>query len=267
MTRNLWLAGLPLLAVCAAAQTATPAFEVASVKVSQNAPAGRGGGGGGMMGGILAGRGGRGAIQASPGSLTLRNVTLKNAIRWAYHVNEYQVSGPDWLDSVRYNIEARPPAASTEEQEQVMLQGLLADRFKLVLHRESKEYQVYVLGPGKNGSKLQESTSTGEANIEARPDRASVVVERTPLSQIVDMLTAVLGAPVVDMTGLKGKYDITINIADYMAEMQSTGGAPADPLAVVKAALEQQLGLKLESRKMPLEALIVDSAVKIPTEN
>ena len=148
-----------------------------------------------------------------------------------------------------------------------MLQALLADRFKLILHRQSKEFQVYVLSPGKNGPKFQESTSAGEGSIEAQADRMSVVVQRTPLSQMIDMLTPVLGAPVLDMTGLKGKYDITVNLAGYMADMQSAGGAPADPLSIVKAALEQQLGLKLESRKTPLDVLVVDSAEKTPTEN
>jgi uncharacterized protein (TIGR03435 family) len=265
MTINMGLAGLALLvAGGAAAQTAEPppAFEVASVKVSPNTPTGRDGGGRGLLGG----RGGRGSIQVSPGSLTMRNVTLKNAIRWAYHVSEYQVSGPDWLDSARFNIVARAPAPASEEQVQLMLQHLLADRFKLVLHRQSKEFQVYVLSPGKNGTKLQESTSTGEGSIETQANRMSVVVQRTPLSQMIDMLTPLLGAPVMDMTGLKGRYDITVNLADYMADMQSAGAA-ADPLSVVKAALEQQLGLKLESRKMPLDVLVVDSAEKTPTEN
>ena len=267
MTNHTWIAGLALLvAGGAAAQTpaAPPAFEVASVKVSQTNPTPRDGGGRGLLGG----RGGRGSIQTSPASLTMRNVTLKNAVRWAYHVSEYQVSGPDWLDSARFDIVARAPDGSSEEQLQLMLQRLLADRFKLVLHRQTKEFQVFVLSPGKNGPKLQESTSTGEGTIEAQADRMTVVVQRTPLSQMIDMLTPVLGAPVLDMTGLKGKYDITVNIANYLADMQSAGvGTPTDPLSIVKAALEQQVGLKLESRKMPLDVLVVDSAEKIPTEN
>ena len=171
------------------------------------------------------------------------------------------------IDSARYNIVAHAPAPANEEQLQLMLQALLADRFKLILHRQSKGFQVYVLSPGKNGPKLQESTSPGEGSIEAQTDRMSVVAARTPLSQMIDMLTPVLGAPVLDMTGLKGKYDITVNLAGHMADMQSAGGAPADPLSIVKAALEQQLGLKLESRKTPLDVLVVDSAEKTPTEN
>jgi uncharacterized protein (TIGR03435 family) len=261
MTNKMWAAGLALIAtVGSSAQTADtpPAFDVASVRASQMTQTGREGGG----------RGGRGNIQTSPGSLTMRNVTLKNAVRWAYHVTDYQVSGPDWLDSARFNIVAKAPSQAGEEQLQLMLRTLLADRFKLVLHRQPKEFQVYVLSPGKNGPKLQESSSQGEGSIQTQQDRMSVVVQRTPISQMIDMLTPILGAPVLDMTGLKGKYDITVNIADYMADMQTgAGGAPPDPLSIIRAALEAKLGLKLESKKMPLDVLVVDHAEKIPTEN
>jgi uncharacterized protein (TIGR03435 family) len=85
---------------------------------------------------------------------------------------------------------------------------------------------------------------------------------------MIDMMTPLLGAPILDMTGLTGKYDVTVNIADYMAEMQSAGGgAPLDPLSMIKGALEQKMGLKLESRKVPLDVLVIDSAEKVPTEN
>ena len=119
---------------------------------------------------------------------------------------------------------------------QTMLQRLLADRFTLLLHRQSKGWGLYVLSPGKNGTRLQESKGEGEGSIDAQPNRMTVVVQRTPMSQMIDMLTQVLGAPVLDQTGLKGKYDITVNLADYMAEMQTAGGAaPTDPIAIVKS--------------------------------
>jgi uncharacterized protein (TIGR03435 family) len=269
MMNNRWAAALALLAAGAAsAQTveAPPAFDVASVRASQTTQTARDGGGRGGFGG-LGGRSGRGNIQFSPDSLTMRNVTLKNAIRWAYHVTEYQVSGPDWLDSARFNIVAKSAGPANEEQLQLMMRALLADRFKLVLRHQTKEFQVYVLEPGKNGPKLQESNSQGEGSIQTQQDQMSVVVQRTPISQMIDMLTPLLGAPVLDMTGLKGKYDITVNIADYMAEMQPGSGAPADPLSIIKATLEGKLGLKLDSRKMPLDLLVVDHAEKLPTEN
>jgi len=273
MTNNMWAAGLAFMAATAAcAQTpaappaAPPAFDVASVKASDMAP-GREGGGRGFGGRGFGGLGGRGNIQVAPDTLTMRNVTLKNAIRWAYQVTEYQVSGPDWLDSARFNIVAKSASPANEDQLQLMMQALLADRFKLALHRQTKEFQVYVLAPGKNGTKLQESRGEGESNIQPQLDRMSVSVQRTPISQMIDLLTPVLGAPVIDMTGLKGRYDITVNLAKYMADMQPGGGAPADPLSLVIAALEGELGLKLESRKIPLDQLVIDHAEKIPTEN
>jgi uncharacterized protein (TIGR03435 family) len=274
MTKNMWAAGLALVTASAAcAQTAAvpvaapPAFDVASVKASQPSQGRDGGGRGG---------GGRGNIQLSPDTLTMRNTSLKNAIRWAYHVTEYQVSGPDWLDSAHFNIVGKSAGPASEEQLQLMMQTLLVDRFKLVLHHQTKEFQVYVLAPGKNGTKLQESKSEGESSIEPQQGRGggglnamgAVSVQRTPISQMIDMLSPVLGAPVIDMTGLKGRYDVTVNLAKYAGEMQpGAGGAPPDPLSLITMALEGELGLKLESRKMPLDQLVIDHAEKTPTEN
>jgi len=251
-----------LLAAAAAAQTAAaPAFDVASVKASDVGP-GRGGGRGGMFGG------GRGNILLEPATLTMRNVTLKNAIRWAYHVTEYQVSGPDWLDTLRFNINAKAAAPAGQDQIQLMTQALLADRFKLVVHRQTKEFQVYVLLPGKNGTKLQESKTEGESSIVPQQGSMTVTVQRTAISQMIDMMTPILGAPVIDMTGLKGKYDITANLSRYVGEMQpGAGGAPPDPVSMIMNALEGELGLKLEGRKMPLDQIVVDHVEKSPTEN
>jgi uncharacterized protein (TIGR03435 family) len=264
---SMWAAGCALMtaaAACAQTPAASPAFEVASVKASDTSAGREGGRGMGM--GMGGGRGGN--IQVAPASLNMRNVTLKNAIRWAYHVTEYQVSGPDWLDSERFSIVAKSASPATEDQLQLMMQGLLTDRFKLAFHRQTKEFQVYVLAPGKNGTKLQESKTEGEAAVQPQMDRMSVSVQRTPISQMIDMLTPVLGAPVIDETGLKGRYDVTVNLAKYASEMQpGGGGAPPDPLSLVMSALEGELGLKLERRKIPLEVLVVDHAEKLPTEN
>jgi len=254
MTKNLWVATVALAAGAAWAQTAAvpPAFEVASVKQSAGA------GGEGMRGSN---------VRASPGSLNMRNVTLRAAIAWAYKVTEYQVSGPGWLESERYGIVAKASGPAAEDEMRPMLQTLLADRFKLALHRQTKEFQVYALLIGKNGPKFHESQTQGESNIQPQKDRMAVVVERTPLSQLVDVLTNVFRAPVLDMTGLKGKYDITINVAKYIGDMQGAGGAPPDPLTIIMTCIQEELGLKLESRKVPLDLLVIDRAEKLPTEN
>ena len=261
--RTYALPGLALFASAAFAQSsAPPAFDVASVKVLTGAQ-GRGGGEGHMGGG----RGG--FVQTSPGSLNMRNTTLKNAIRWAYGVTEYQVSGPEWLDSTRYDIAAKAAGPAKDAELQRMTQTLLADRFKLAFHRDTKEFHVYVLAVGKNGAKLQESTSEGESAIQPEMNRMAVTVHRTPVSMMIDMLNTVVGAPVIDETGLKGRYDVSVNLGKYAAEMQSGAGsgAPPDLITLITAALEGELGLKLEARKMALEVLIVDHAEKTPTEN
>jgi uncharacterized protein (TIGR03435 family) len=250
---------LILLAATAAFGQAAdaPAFDVASVKVS------------------LPGTGGERRrterIQLSPGTVTMRNVTLKAAIRWAWHVSEYQVTGPDWLDSDRYEIAGKAAGPATEEELRLMMQTLLRERFKLALHLQTKELGAYLLVAGKNGPKVHESTTEGEASIETNQRQMSVSIQRAPVSQLVEMMSNMLRAPVIDMTGLKGRYDLSINVAKYAADMAAQGksveSTPMDTMALVTTVLQAELGLKLEARKMPLEVVVVDRAEKTPVEN
>ena len=269
MTSNLWAAAT-VLAIAAAAFAQTPetrpAFDVASVKPADSTAGREGGGRMGPGMGMGGGRGGN--IQVAPASVTMRNVTLRNAIRWAHNVTEYQVSGPEWLDSARFNINAKSAGPASEDELRVMMQTLLADRFKLAVHHQTKEFNVFVLAPGKNGTKLQESKTEGESSIQPQLNTMTVTVQRTAVSQMIEMMTPILGAPVIDETGLKGRYDLTVNLAKYASEMQPGAGAvPPDPLSLITAALEGELGLKLESRKMPLDQIVVDHIEKTPTEN
>jgi uncharacterized protein (TIGR03435 family) len=231
---------------------APPAFEVASIKVSE---IGRSGGEGSR----------RENIQVSPGSLNMRNVSLKTAIRWAYHVMEFQVSGPEWLGNERYDIMAKAAGPAPEADLRPMLQALLAERFKLAVHHQTKEMSAYVLSVGKSGPKFQESKEEGESVLAPDPKKFKVVVQRTPVSQLVDMLSNILRAPVVDLTGLKSRYDITLELAKYIPDRSST--EPMDPVALIVRGLQDELGLKIEPRKMPLDLVVVDHAEKLPTEN
>jgi uncharacterized protein (TIGR03435 family) len=248
----------PAAAFGQSADAPAPAFDVASVKASQP----------GSTGGE---RRGRENIQVSPGTVTMRNASLKSCIRWAYHVSEYQVNGPDWLDSQRYEIAGKAAGPATEEQLRLMMQSLLLERFKLAVHRQIKELSAYVLVVGKNGLKVQESKTEGESSIDINQKQLSVNVQRTPVSQLVEMLGNVLRAPVVDQTGLKGRYDVTLNVAKYAADLAAQGksldSAPADPLALISMILQEEFGLKLEAKKMPLDMVIVDHAEKAPVEN
>ncbi len=227
-----------------------PAFDVASVKVS---PPGKRGGNPFL----------NQNIRATPGSLNMRQVTLKACIQWAYHVFEYQVTGPDWIDSDHYDIAAKAAGPATEPELRLMLQTLLADRFQLTFHRQTIEKQAYVLTVGKNGPKFHESTEDGESEFQPDQKTMTVSVHRVSVAQLIDPMSLIFQMPVVDKTGLKGRYDVSISVAKYIPQ----SGAIADPVSIIQTALEEDLGLKLEARKMPLDYLVVDHADKVPSGN
>jgi uncharacterized protein (TIGR03435 family) len=242
-----------LSAYAAFGQSAAPAFEVASVKV---APPGRGGRGDGMHGPM-------GQIHAEPGSLTMRNVSLTSAIAWAYGVQQFQVSGPGWLPSEHYDITAKTSAPAPEDQLRLMLRSLLADRLKLAAHTEQKVIPYYLLTVAKGGPKFKESTEEGEPVLSAGPNSSTAIIRRVPISQLIDMIQMILRAPIVDQTGLKRRYDATLNIGALI----STPIQNDDMTGTVITAVQDLLGLKLEPKKGPVDVLVVDHAEKAPTEN
>jgi uncharacterized protein (TIGR03435 family) len=236
----------------ASAVVAQPAFDVASIRASQ------GGKGEGSR---------RENIQASPGSLNMRNVSLKSAIRWAYHVMDYQISGPDWLGFERYDIAAKAAGPAAEDQLRLMLQSLLAERFKLTLHRETKELPCFALVAAKSGIKFHESQTT-EGEPVVNPDKTHMTVEVNGVSatQFLEMLSNVLHAPVINNTGLSGRYDAKVNFGKYIPDGTGKEGA-FDPISTIINGLQEELGLKVESKKMPIDLLIIDHAEKVPVEN
>ncbi len=261
MTRFL-LAGVACVAF---AQTPPPAFDVASIRSSQGpAPTGE-----------FRGHGPRESIKVSPDSVTMRNVSLRSCIRWAYRVDDYQVSGPDAIVVPRFDIAAKAATAASEDQLRAMMQTMLADRFKLSLHRVTKEQSGFALVVGKGGPKFQESKEEGDSSLDPDMQRMQVAIRRTPVSQLVELLSNLFRAPIIDETGLKGKYDITINVAKYMSEIGGHGGGeraagdtPPDPISLVMRGVQEELGLKLEARnKIPVDYLVVDHIEKAPTEN
>jgi uncharacterized protein (TIGR03435 family) len=258
--RRLFL-GSTLLAAAAFGQT--PAFDVASVKVSQG---GGEGGGRGMRG--------RETIQVSPDGVIMRNVSMRSCTRWAYHVMDYQVNGPDWINVERYDINAKAAGEVPEEQLRLMMQSLLAERFKMTTHRQTKEMQAYLLQIGKSGLKVKESSSEGEMDVKPDQGRMQVSFQRATVTQLIDALSNVFRAPVIDETGLKGKYDVTVNMAKYIPDMgqRGPGGAgggeaPPDPQAIVMRALQEEFGLKLEPKKMPIDLVVIDHVEKAPVAN
>jgi bla regulator protein blaR1 len=233
---------LYLAAGCLFAQTA-PApltFDVASVKPSAETR--------GMFGGFLPG-----------GSLRLSGATLKNLISLAYSVRGFQISSaPSWADSARFDINARmdtPPADESRNTTR-RLANLLADRFQLAFHRETKEQQIYALTAAKGGPKFQEST---EAKSLIRAGQGFVSGHATTIGLLALNLSNQLGRRVIDKTGLTGKYDFEL-------KWTPEGAQPGEDSPSLFTALTEQLGLRLESQRGPVEMLVIDRVEK-PSEN
>jgi uncharacterized protein (TIGR03435 family) len=247
---------LLLAAIAAYAQTApasdAAAFDAVSVKPAKPAR----------------GIDGMPAIKATPGMVVVRNTNIKGAIAWAYRVTDAQVTGPDFLDSQRFDIIAKAAGPAVEDDLRLMMQAMLKDRFKLDFHRQNKEMQTYVLSIGKNGFKAKESKTEGDMAMEPNQAAMSVTISRAPISQLVNMLGQIVRAPILDSTGLTGRYDLTLNIAKYAADMAERGKEMSmDPLALIVPILQEELGLKLESRKVALDLLVIDHVEKSPIEN
>jgi uncharacterized protein (TIGR03435 family) len=260
-------------------------FEVASVKVAP--PRGSPGAYNGM--GTMGGPG-----TSDPTRIRYRNFTLKALVGMAYDVPYFQISGPGWVEDEHYEIIATLPKDTTKEQAHVMLRNLVAERFQLKIHHETKEVSMYSLLVAKNGPKLVVSkpvVADGDAGaVEAGPlkkdkdgfpvlrkgmrmammsdnghpvARAQGVAEN--LDYLTSMLSVQLAAPVVNSTGLTEKYDFTISWVP-----QPPGGAPPDKEEFgpdLFSALQDQLGLKLVAKKGPVEMLVIDHAEKVPLEN
>ena len=251
------------LAAGAAFAQPAPTFEVASIRVSE--PGKREGGENPMKRDMRTGI----AAQVSRDGVIIRNSSLRSIICWAYKMFDYQVKGPDWLGASRFDISAKAGHEVTDEELRLMLRTLLADRFKMVSHTENKEMSAYVLSIAKGGLKVKESTSgEGDFDIQPNQQKMSVTVKRAGIENLCDALGNIFKAPIIDQTGLKGKYDATFDIMKYMMDMRPTeGGAPPDPLAIVIRGLQDELGLKLDPKKTQVDLLIVEKIEKAPAEN
>jgi uncharacterized protein (TIGR03435 family) len=173
-------------------------------------------------------------------------------------VAKFQIAGPAWLDDERYVIVAKIPAGATGKQVPAMFQTLLTDRFAIKLHRESRDLAVLALVVAKGGPKLKAADSLTGCHGESNKKSSSLDCH-TSLAQLAEQLSVNADRPVVDRTMLEGPFEISLHwIPD---------GAASDSGATLLEALPEQLGLRLEAQKAPVEILVVDSANRIPTEN
>lgn len=319
--RIIHLVAVLLLCGMAFGQPQKLEFEVASIKPSDPQPMGR----------IRIG------MQTDGGMLRYSNASLKDIIRTAYRMKDYQIEGPDWLNGARFDITAKFPAGAKEDDVPEMLQALLAERFKLIVHTDTKEHPIYALVVGKDGAKLKESdiqtrdtvppqgTPGGGATRTADVDRSApsgnppaagssntstsrqlgpgdrvapngppprggmmLMMEQgnmhlkanaVTVGGLAELLARFSERPIVDMTNLKGRYDIDLAFSPETIRGMPHPPMPPPPGGERPAGAEtaepgpsmfdavQQYGLKLEPRKAPMAILTVDHIEKTPTEN
>jgi uncharacterized protein (TIGR03435 family) len=256
------------------------------------------------------------------------SVSIADLVMLAFKVKAAQVSGPDWIKTERFDILAKLPEGATKDQVPQMLQSLLADRFKLTFHRETKDQAVYALVVAKGGPKLKESPpdnpapapdpnapppkeekgamniQTSQGNLSVKQDSTGtgatikgpnglqqkisiangiihIELNKSTISDMADAMARFLDKPIVDMTDLKGNYQVSLDVSmqDAMKVARAAGfGVPAaeapvktdeasDPGSSTIFQSVQAMGLKLEPRKAPLEFIVIDHVEKTPTEN
>ncbi len=257
-TETAWAIPEPPVPPKPMAADASPVFDVATIKLSNPDARGK-------------------SFQIRGRQLFTNNTSLSDLITFAYGLHARQItSGPDWLEKDKYDVTAKPDGEGqpNEKQWKTMLQKLMADRFKLAFHRDKKELSVYALTVGKTGPKL--TKSEGDPNglpglffrgLGVLPARNANMGDLAGVMQ-----TAVLDRPVVDQTGLSGRFDFTLTWTPDESQFGGLGikvPPPTDDAAAppgLFTAIQEQLGLKLESAKAPVEVLVVDRVEK-PSEN
>lgn len=231
---------LPLLLHAQTAGGAKMEFDVASIKLSDPTHVGAQ------------------IFTPGPGRLTVMTATLKDLVAFAYHLRTYQVTkGPGWFDSEKFDMTAKTDERVTNDQLKLMLQALLADRFQLSFHRETKEMPIYELVMAKDGPKLKEAEKPG---LGVGIGRNQLNGKGAPVSILTSTLSDKVERVVLDKTELTGYYEFTLK--------WSPDGAPPEERTEpdLFTALQEQLGLRLLPAKGPVEILVVDRAER-PTRN
>jgi uncharacterized protein (TIGR03435 family) len=250
---------ISILLLASAAAPAQKVFEVASIKPNAE-------------------NDNRIMIRMQPGGrFTATGVTLKQLMNQAFNVRDSQITnGPGWISSDRYDVNAKAEGAGDRippEELRPMLRALLEERFQLKTHKETREMSVYALVVGKSGSKL--TPSKAERGPQLRMGRGQLSGTRAPVALLAFHLAQQLGRTVIDKTGLQGDYDFTLEFTPEPGHGGGPFGGPTPPDAVPAAgssgptiftAVQEQLGLRLESQKGPVEIIVIDHVAK-PTEN
>jgi len=248
-----------------AAQNASnqPRFEVASVKRVQ---------------------GGEIKTSLDPGILTPKGLPLKAALWQAFQVPMDQITGPAWLDEDRFDIIAKMPEGATKDQMPAMLQALLAERFKLAAHKETRPRPGYAMVVDKSGPKFKEvekpqdtgvlagrlaASGYGPVRAISRANAVGRVAFKGPMDMatVAHILSGKLGSPVQDLTGLAGEFQIDFNWTPDPDSSPAAADSASTPTGSLVTAVREILGLRLERRDAQVETLVIDHIERVPAEN
>jgi len=233
--RSILLASIVSVAL---GQTPAPKFEVASVRPSQPGVSGT-------------------YVLCESGRLTVYHDTLKSLIQLAWHLRDVQlVGGPGWIESDEFYIAAKGDPAASVDQCRAMVQALLMDRFKLAVHREMRQLPAYGLVVDPKGPKFHESEASTRPDMTGGPGQMKA--RRISIAILAQSLSRLLDRPVLDLTGLTGRYDFEL---EWTPEGDTAGTGPS-----IFTAVQEQLGLRLETKTGPMEVLVIDHVEK-PEEN
>lgn len=222
-----------------------PQFEVASVKLSSpDAP-----------------RKGP-ALATTKETLTANSLSLHTALMWAWQIQSAQISGPEWLREVRLDIVAKAPTPVDDQHLYLMLRSLLADRLGVRSHIERKDMPIYRLTLAKGGPKFSPSATDGPMTAAQGP--GGVRIQHVSMFELATELGAkMFDRPLIDSTGLKGRYDLSVDLSPVAA----AGSDRIEAVSAMITAMHDQLGLNVETGKDALDVLVIDAANKKPSEN
>jgi uncharacterized protein (TIGR03435 family) len=221
--------------------TAQPTFEVASIKPNTS--------------------GDRSSFSRNAeDSLVLQNWPLREIILKAYNLKDYALTGPDWLASLNFDINAKAGGKVTEIELRQMLQSLLAERFQMKAHPAIKEVPAYVLLPAKGGFKLKQVDDGVFGVDQSRfPGKTRIACRHCSIDNLANVLSGHVDRAIVDQSGIPSAYSFTL---EWSPNQDAADAGPS-----IFTALTEQLGLRLEPRKAPVAILVVDSISKTPTGN
>jgi uncharacterized protein (TIGR03435 family) len=289
---------LPAFALACAALAQTPAFEVASVKISEPITPAL----------VESGRLNMGVTIDSI-HVRINKLSMLELVALAYQIKGHQISGPDWISTQRYDTQAKLPEGSSRGQVPAMLQTLIAERFGMRFHRETRDFNVFALVVAKGGPHLKAAADeeTPPPPAAAGPIRGGVSVgpggtmaftrpggnskvtpgpsgnlhietKKMTMKALADFISRYYDRPLVDMTGLTGAYDMEFDVSGeevrnaarahgMVLRAPELADAASEPAGASLPSSLQKLGLKLESRKAPAEVIVIDKVEKIPSDN